>query len=47
MVRSEDFRFGFTENTDKFMILGRNIEKIRNLCKVCRVGLNIQRAKIN
>jgi len=33
MIRSKDFSFGFTENISEFIILGRDIEKIRNLCK--------------
>ena len=34
------------ENVSKFMILGGNIRQIRSFCKFCRVGLNIQRIKI-
>jgi len=33
IVRNEDFSFGFTENIKEFMILGRDIEKVRSLCK--------------
>jgi len=32
MIRSEDFSFGFTENISKFVILERNIRKVRSLC---------------
>jgi len=45
MMRSEDFSFDFAENISKFMILGRNIGKIRSLCKFCGVGLNTSRVK--
>jgi len=45
-MRSNDFSFGFTENIGKFVILRRDIGKVRSLCKLCRVGLNTQRAKI-
>ena len=45
MMRSKDFSFSFAENISKFMILGRNIGKIRSFCKFCRISLNIQRIK--
>ena len=45
MIRSKDFSFSFAENVGEFMILGRNIGKIRSFCKFCRVILNVQRAK--
>ena len=45
MMRNENFSFSFTENISEFMILRRNIEKVRSLCKLCRVGLDIQRVK--
>ena len=41
MMRSEDFSFSFAENVSEFMILGRDIRKIRGFCKFCRVSLNI------
>jgi len=41
MMRSKDFSFGFTENISEFMILRRNIRKIRRLCKFCGVNLNV------
>ena len=44
-MKSKDFSFSFAENIGKFMILRRNIGKIRNFCKFCRVSLNIQRIK--
>ena len=44
-MRSEDFSFSFAENIDKFVILGRDIGKIRSFYKFCRVSLNIQRIK--
>jgi len=40
MMRSEDFSFGFAENIGKFVILGRDIKKIRSLYKFCKVSLN-------
>jgi len=40
MMRSEDFSFGFAENVGKFVILRRNIGKVRSFCKFCRVSLN-------
>ena len=42
MMRSEDFSFGFAEHVGKF---GKDIGKIRDLCKFCRVDLNVQRVK--
>jgi len=33
MIRSEDFNFGFTENVGEFIILKRDIEKVRAFCK--------------
>jgi len=45
MMRSKDFSFGFAKNISKFMILRRNIGKVRRLCKFCKVSLNIQKAK--
>jgi len=44
-MRSRDFSFGFAEKFSKFMILRRDIEKVRGLCKFCGVGLNVQRTK--
>jgi len=46
IVRSKDFSFGFAENISKFIILGRNIGKIRSLYKFYEASLNIQRVKI-
>jgi len=45
MIRRENFSFSFAENVGKFMILGRDIGKIRSFCKFCGVSLNIQRMK--
>jgi len=45
MMRRENFSFGFAENVDKFVILGRNIGQIRSFYKLCRVGLNVRRMK--
>ena len=41
MMRSKDFNFSFAENVSKFIILGRDIGKIRSFCKFCRVSLNV------
>jgi len=40
-MRSENFSLGFAKNVGKFMILGGNIGKIKSLCKVCGVSLNV------
>jgi len=42
MIKSKNFSFSFAENIGKFMILGRDIGKIR---KFCGISLNVQRAK--
>jgi len=44
-IRRESFSFSFAENIGKFMILRRDIGKIRSFCKFCGVSLNIQRTK--
>ena len=44
-MRRENFSFSFTENISKFMILRRDIGKIRSFCKFCRVSLNVQTTK--
>ena len=44
-MRRESFSFDFAENIGKFMILRRDVRKIRSFCKFCRVSLNIQRTK--
>ena len=41
MMRSKNFNFSFAENVSKFIILGRDIGKIRSFCKFYRVSLNI------
>jgi len=41
MIRSEGFGLGFAENVGEFIILERNIRKVRSLCKFCKVGLNV------
>ena len=43
--RRESFSFSFAENVSKFIILRRNVGPIRSFCKLCRVGLNVQRTK--
>ena len=45
-MRSENFSLSFAENISKFVILRRNVGQIRSFYKFCRVGLNIQRTKI-
>ena len=45
-IRSKDFSFSFTKNIGKFMILGRDIRKVRSFCKSCGISLNVQRTKI-
>jgi len=44
-MRSKDFSFSFAKNISKFMILGRDIGKVKSFCKFCGVDLNIQRVK--
>ena len=45
IMRSENFSFSFAKNIGEFMILRRDIGKIRNFYKFCRVSLNVQRKK--
>jgi len=45
IMKSKNFSLGFAENISKFVILGRDIGKVRSFYKFCRVGLNFQRAK--
>ena len=40
-MRKVNFSFSFVENIGKFMILGRDIGKVRSFCKFCRVSLNV------
>jgi len=42
MIRSENFSFCFAENVSEFMILRRDIGKVRSLYKFCGVSLNVQ-----
>jgi len=44
-MRSKNFSLIFVENISKFVILRKNIRKIRSFCKFCRVSLNVQRIK--
>ena len=44
-MRSKNFSFGFAKNIGKFVILGRNIGKVRSFCKFCGISLNVQRTK--
>ena len=45
IMRSEDFSFSFAENVSEFIILRRDIGKIRSFCKFCGISLNVQRTK--
>ena len=40
-MRSEDFSFSFAENIGKFMVLRRDIGKVRSFCKFYGVSLNV------
>jgi len=40
-MRSENFSFSFAENIGEFMILRKNIGKVRSFCKFCGVSLNV------
>ena len=44
-MRSEDFSLSFAENIGEFIILRRDIRKVRSLCKFYRIGLNVQKVK--
>ena len=44
-MRSKDFSFSFIKSISKFIILGRDIGKVRNFCKFCGISLNVQRMK--
>jgi len=41
MMRSKDFSFSFAKNVSKFMILGRDLGKVRSFCKFCGISLNV------
>ena len=45
MIRSKNFSFSFAKNIGEFIILRRDIGKIKSFCKFCRVSLNVQRIK--
>ena len=40
-MRRESFSFSFAKNISKFMILERDIGKIRSFYKFCRISLNV------
>jgi len=40
-LRSENFSFSFAKNIGKFIILRRDIGKIRSFCKFCGISLNV------
>jgi len=46
-MRGKYFSFDFAENVSRFIILRRDIGKVRSLCKFCRVSLYICRKKID
>ena len=41
MMRNKDFSFSFVKNVSEFVILGRNVGKVRSFHKFCRISLNI------
>jgi len=41
ILRSENFSFSFAKNIGKFIILRRDIGKIRSFCKFCGISLNV------
>jgi len=41
IMRRENFSFSFAENISKFVILRRDIGKVRSFCKFCGVSLNV------
>jgi len=45
MMKRENFSFSFAKNVSKFVMLRRDIGKIRSFCKFCGVSLNVQRIK--
>ena len=45
MIKSKDFSFSFAENVSEFMILGRDIRKVRSFYKFHGISLNVQKAK--
>jgi len=40
-MRSKGFSFGFSENVSEFMILRRDIGKVRSFCEFCGVSLKV------
>jgi len=40
-MRSENFSFSFAKNISEFIILGRDIGKVRSFCKFCGISLNV------
>ena len=44
-MKSKDFSFSFAENVGEFVILRRNIGKVRSFCKFCRISLTVRRTK--
>jgi len=45
MMKRENFSFIFAENIGKFIVLRRDIGKIRSFYKFCGISLNVQRVK--
>jgi len=44
-MRGKNISIGFTKNIGEFVILRKNIKKVRSLYKFCGVGLNVQKNK--
>ena len=44
-MRSENFSFSFAKNINEFMILRRDIRKVRGFHKFCKISLNVWRTK--
>jgi len=40
-MRSKNISFSFAKNIGKFVILRRDIGKIRSFCKFCGISLNV------
>ena len=40
MIKSKNFSFSSAKDISKFVILGRDIGKVRGFCKFCEVSLN-------
>ena len=45
MIKRENFSFSFAENVSKFVILRRDIGKVRSFCEFCKISLNVRKVK--